>query len=109
MMIVMFKTAPRADIDKAQYHRESQRMAELVAQVPGFISVKRFASDDGENFTMVKFASEEALEAWRRHPEHVAAQRRGRETYYEAYSVIVCQSVREYEWRRDKAASAASA
>jgi len=51
----------------------------------------------------VKFESEEALEAWRNHPEHVEIQRRGREEFYDYYWVQVCKSVREYEWRRDAA------
>jgi heme-degrading monooxygenase HmoA len=100
MMLVLFDTEPRADIDTAEYERAGSRMAALVSQMPGFVSAKRYSSSDGESFTMVKFASEEALEAWRRHPEHVAVQARGREEFYERYWVLVCQSVREYEWRR---------
>ena len=100
MMLVLFDTEPRADIDAAEYERAGERMQALVTQMPGFISAKRYSSSDGEGFTMVKFASEEALEAWRRHPEHVAVQRRAREEFYERYWVVVCKSVRDYEWRR---------
>ena len=100
MMLVLFDTEPRADIDTAEYERAGERMEALVSQMPGFVSAKRYSSSDGESFTMVKFESEEALEAWRNHPEHVAVQRRGREEFYERYWVVVCKSVREYEWRR---------
>jgi heme-degrading monooxygenase HmoA len=100
MMLVLFNTEPRADIDAAEYERAGERMQTLVSQMPGFVSAKRYSSADGEAFTLVKFESEEALDAWRRHPEHVAVQRRGREEFYERYWVVVCKSVRESEWRR---------
>ena len=100
MMVVLFDTEPRADIDAAEYKSAAERMFSLASQMPGFVSAKHYSSSDGESFTMVKFESEEALEAWRRHPEHVAVQRRGREEFYEHYWVLVCKSVREYEWRR---------
>jgi len=40
------------------------------------------------------------LQTWRTHPEHVAAQRRGHDEFYESYAIEVCRTVREYEWRR---------
>jgi len=30
----------------------------------------------------------------------VAAQRKGREAFYDYYWIQVCQSIREYEWTR---------
>ena len=98
MMMVLFNTELRADADEAQYQQAGARMYELVSRMPGFISAKRYSAEDGESFTMVKFESEEALDAWRRQPEHVAMQSRGREQFYQRYWVLVCKSVREYEW-----------
>ncbi len=103
MMVVFFKTQPRADIDAGGYQKAAQRMYALASKMPGFLSFKRYSSDDGDAFAVVKFESEEALEAWRNHPEHVEIQRRGREEFYDYYWVQVCKSVREYEWRRDAA------
>ena len=105
MMMVLFNTEPRGDIDAAGYQQAGERMYELVSRMPGFVSAKRYAAEDGESFVMVKFESEEALEAWRRHPEHVEMQQRGRAEFYERYWVLVCKSVREYEWRRDAASA----
>ena len=100
MMVVFFKTQARADVDAAEYQKAAQRMVALASQMPGFVSFKRYSSEDGDAFAIVKFDSEEALEAWRTHPEHVEIQRRGRTEFYEYYWVHVCKSVREYEWRR---------
>lgn len=105
MVLVLFKTQTRADIDAAEYQKASERMHALASRIPGFISLKGYSSEDGESFAIVRFESEEALEAWRNHPEHVAVQRRAREEFYEYYWVQVCKSVREYEWRRESHAT----
>lgn len=101
MVIVLFNTQPRVDLDAAAYHAASKRMVALASEIPGFISFRRYASEDGDSFAMVKFDSEEALEAWRHHPEHVEVQRRGRQEFYDYYWVHVLKTIREYEWRRD--------
>ena len=103
MIVVFFKTQLRAGIDSAEYQKAAQRMYALASKMPGFVSFKKYSSDDGDAFAIVKFESEEALEAWRNLPEHVETQRRGREEFYEYYWVQVCKSVREYEWRRQPA------
>ena len=101
MVIVLFKTQPRVNIDAAAYQEASKRMYALASKIPGFISFRRYSSEDGDSFAMVTFESDEALETWRRHPEHVEVQRRGREEFYEYYWVHVLKSVREYEWKRE--------
>lgn len=40
--------------------------------------------------------SEEAIRAWKAHPEHVLAQQTGRTRWYASYSVEVAQVTREY-------------
>jgi len=103
MIVVFFKTQPRPDIDAAAYQKAAQGMYALASKMPGFVSFKRYSSEDGDAFAVVKFESEEALEAWRNHPEHVETQRRGREEFYDYYWVQVCKSIREYEWWRQPA------
>lgn len=49
----------------------------------------------------MRFRSEEALEAWRKHPEHRRAQQRGREFFYSHYWVQARRVIREYEFWRD--------
>lgn len=99
MMIVLFEHRLRADIDKAEYDRASERMAELASQMPGFISINGYAAEDGGVLAVVRFESEEALEAWRKHPEHVKTQERAREAFYESYKITVASSiVREYSF-----------
>jgi len=50
--------------------------------------------------TIVEFESEEAQRAWRMHPEHIAAQRQGRERFYEAYDIQVCNVLHDNHFKR---------
>lgn len=71
------------------------RMRALAKEMPGFISHKVFAAEDGERVAIVEFESEEAQRAWRLHPEHVDAQKKGRKDFYVEYRVQVCSVLRD--------------
>ena len=100
MFVVLFSTTERDDVDASEYRRTSDRMHELVSHMPGFISYNGYGSEDGQGVAVVRFDSEEALDAWRTLPEHRAAQERGREAFYREYWVQVCETVREYRSTR---------
>jgi len=97
-IVVIFKSHMRDDADEVAYRRASSRMRELVSKIPGFLSVKDYTGEDGEAIDLIRFASEEALESWRNHPEHRETQRRGREEFYDRYRVQACRVFREYEF-----------
>ena len=101
MVVVLFGNKIRGDADLDEYSRRSERMNELVKQIPGFISSKGFVADDGDAVIIVRFESEEALDSWRFQPEHVETQQRARENFYESYWVQVCTTIRDYEFSRD--------
>jgi heme-degrading monooxygenase HmoA len=71
------------------YGQLAPHIAELAASMPGYIDSKTFAASDGERITVVTFANEESHNAWRDHPEHVAARARGIEEFYSTYSIQV--------------------
>ena len=104
MIIVLFSAERRDDMNLEEYQACNQRMRELVRQMPGFISRKRFVADDGEALSIFRFESEEALEAWRNFPEHVEAQRKGRTQFFASYWAQVCTVIREYQFQRDSTA-----
>lgn len=95
MIVLLFKSQLRTDIDAQDY-----QATRVVNKIPGFVSYKTFRAEDGETLAIARFTSEEALEAWRNHPEHVAVQRRGHEEFYESYWIQVCRTVRDYGWSR---------
>lgn len=98
MIVVLFSTTPREDLDVEAYRYASVRMRELVAAMPGFISYNTYTADSGEGIAVVRFESEEAFEAWRTHPKHQQAQAMGRSGYYQEYWVQVCSTLREYRF-----------
>ena len=93
---------------RPEFHEEFQqtvmKMTELVQKVPGFISLDLFQSEDGRMLAVPRFESEEALLTWRNHPEHVAAQKKGKASFFEDYWIDVCSTIRSYEFHRSEPA-----
>ena len=78
-----------------EYNRLGERMYEIVSRLPGFLSVKSFKAADGEELTLFRFASEEALETWRHHPDHVETMQRGHAEFYASGFLQICKVIRE--------------
>ncbi len=95
MVTVVFRSRLR-EANEAGYRSLAPKILELAQSMPGFVSFKSFTAEDGERVSIGQFESLEALEAWRKHPEHLAAQRRGREEFYAEYSLEVCTPIRAY-------------
>jgi heme-degrading monooxygenase HmoA len=94
MVIGIFRNRLREGAASA-YAVTAERMDELVTRMPGFLWRKTFAASDGERVTLFAFERLEHLDAWRDHPEHREAQRRGRAEFYAQYSLHVCTPLRE--------------
>jgi heme-degrading monooxygenase HmoA len=104
MVVVVFKITHRSDLPAAEYEETAARMVELVTAMPGFIDMDYAATEGGE-LVIARFESHEALEAWRNLPEHKAVQQRGRERFFSAYRIEVCEPVRSYEWQAEVASA----
>jgi len=78
-----------------EYDRLGERMYGIVSRLPGFQSAKSFKAEDGEEITVFRFGSEEALEAWRTHPEHVETMKRGHAEFYASGFLQICKVIRE--------------
>jgi heme-degrading monooxygenase HmoA len=98
MVVIVFRSRLRAGIEQ-DITADGARMHELASAMPGFVSYKDFAAEDGENATIVEFDTLEHLAAWRDHPEHKAVQQRGRERYFSEYRIQVCTPVRAYDFK----------
>jgi heme-degrading monooxygenase HmoA len=95
MYVVVFRNRKRADIDQAAYGAMAQRMEELAAQQPGFVSFKSYTAEDGEVVALSELADEDAARAWGRQAEHLVAQGRGRTEWYADYTLLGC-TIRAY-------------
>ena len=106
MIITVFRSRLRPGV-RDEYVALVQRMAELAATMPGYISHKGFFADDGERVTVVEFESEEGMRAWRTHPEHIKAQRLGRQRFYTEYHLQICELVRDSHYKSEEPVAAA--
>ncbi|MBI3703551.1 MAG: antibiotic biosynthesis monooxygenase [Rhizobiales bacterium] len=106
MIVTVFRSRLMPDV-RDDYLALAARMNELAKTMPGYISHKGFFADDGERVTVVEFESEEGMRAWRMHPEHRAAQKKARETYYASYSAQICDVKREAKFDRNAKGQAA--
>ena len=97
MVVVISRSRLKAGVE-AQIEALGARLYELVTRMPGFLSYREYQSRDGEALAVVEFESAAALEAWREHAEHRAAQALGRERFFSSYRIQVCNLERDYGW-----------
>lgn len=101
-IVTVFRSRLRPDAGP-DYVERADEMSRLVRTMPGLVDVKHFTAEDGERVTIATFRDEASQAVWRERPEHRAAQEEGRDRFYAAYSIQVCETVRA---RRFAAASA---
>jgi heme-degrading monooxygenase HmoA len=104
LAIVLFRSRLAPDLPET-YGARALEMLELARRMPGFRSFKQFIADDGERLALIEFDTQAQLRAWGEHPEHRKAQREGRERYYAAYHLQVCELARESRFDRKPADS----
>jgi len=98
MVVVVFRARLKPAVNQEAIARLGERMYELASSMPGYLSYKDFTAEDGESAAIVEFESLETLAAWREHPEHKAAQQRGRDEFFAEYHIQVCTPVRDYRF-----------
>ena len=99
MVIVLFKVRTREGIDPDEYGARFVKLLAAAKAIPGFVSIKGFSAEDGEELALVEFRNHDALNQWRSQSDHMIAQDLGRSTYYTQYQVQVCDMVREYKFK----------
>jgi heme-degrading monooxygenase HmoA len=99
---VIFTSRRRQDASAATdgYAEMAARMEELARRQPGFRYLLTVRGADGVGITVATFDSERHAVAWKQHPEHLEAQRLGRERFYEWYRLEVSEVTRSYGWER---------
>lgn len=100
MVVVIFrsrlKEAPTAD-----YAAMAQELLQRAQGMAGFVDFKSFTADDGENVSIIHWESQETLRLWTDDLRHAVAQRLGRESWYQFFSVEVAEVARSYRFDRD--------
>ena len=89
------------------YAETAARMDELAAEQPGYLGIEAVrATGDGTEtmlgITVSYWRTEEDARNWKRVAEHRAAQREGRERWYDAYTLRIARVERTYGFERDQ-------
>jgi heme-degrading monooxygenase HmoA len=97
MYAVIFEVKPNPGREE-EYLAIAQSLRGELEKIDGFISVERFASlyTEGKILSLSFWRDAAAVERWRTHVQHRAAQRRGREEIFADYRIRVASVVRDY-------------
>lgn len=102
MMLVVFRSRLRED-NAREFGELADELMPVAESMPGFVSYKVFVAEDGERCSIIEFETAEQLQAWRTLAAHAEAQQKGRERYYESYSLQVSEPQRESRFDRREA------
>ena len=97
MIAVIFEVSPHMHA-RPEYLTMAARLAPLLAEIDGFISIERFQSlNQPEKILSLSFwRDEEAVQRWRNTEEHRAAQSQGRAAIFADYRLRIATVVRDY-------------
>jgi heme-degrading monooxygenase HmoA len=78
------------------YEVMAELMANLVQEREGYLGIESARS--GLGITVSYWKSLESIRAWKADLQHLVAQQRGREAWYNQYAVRIAKVERAYEW-----------
>ncbi|MCB0968746.1 MAG: DUF952 domain-containing protein [Ilumatobacter sp.] len=87
-------------IDETGYADTAAEMERLAAEQPGFRGIESARGADGYGITVSYWDDAEAARRWKRHADHLSAQRLGRTRWYDWFRLQVATVEREYEFVR---------
>ncbi|MFC0603620.1 antibiotic biosynthesis monooxygenase family protein [Winogradskyella pulchriflava] len=80
------------------YSEMAEKMENLAKQQKGFIGIDSARNEVG--ITLSYWESLEAIKNWKANTDHLFAQQKGREQWYNWYNVRICKVEREYEFTK---------
>ena len=96
---VIFRSTRKLD-DGKLYSQWSEKMENLVKTIDGYEHHFGFRDETTRGgVTVSYFKSLEAISQWRQLDDHKVAQQLGRDSFYEEYSIQVCEVLRDYGFK----------
>ena len=108
MIVTIFRSRLRPE-HSAEYYETVKRMVEIATRMPGYISHKVFAHEDGERVNIIEFTDEASQRAWATETRHLEAKKRGRAAFYADYKLQVCNVIRESKFASETSGTPRSA
>jgi heme-degrading monooxygenase HmoA len=78
------------------YSEMAEAMENLAKQQEGFLGINSAKGEVG--ITVSYWENLEAIKAWKQNAEHLIAQQKGRNQWYNWYNTKICKVEREYEY-----------
>lgn len=78
------------------YSKMAVKMEALAKEQKGYIGIDSAKNDIG--ITVSYWENLDAIKQWKSNTEHLFAQQKGREQWYNWYQVRICKVEREYEF-----------
>lgn len=78
------------------YGAMAEAMVQLALQQPGCLGAESARSPDGFGITNAYFIDEASIIAWKNHSRHLAAQKLGKDRWYEHYELRIAKVERAY-------------
>ena len=78
------------------YVEMAQKMESLAKQQDGFLGIN--SAREGVGITVSYWESLDAIKIWKQNSEHLIAQQKGRNQWYDWYNTRICKVEREYEF-----------
>ncbi|GGH23460.1 antibiotic biosynthesis monooxygenase family protein [Paenibacillus segetis] len=78
------------------YSMMADKMDELASQQPGYLGMESVRDSSGAGITISYWDSLDAISNWKKNQSHMIAQEKGKQDWYENYSVKICKVEREY-------------
>jgi heme-degrading monooxygenase HmoA len=104
--VAVIFTSVRSSHDQTGYVAMADEMERLGSVQPGFLGIDSARNvHDRLGITTSYWVTEEDARSWKAVAEHLAAQRLGRDRWYERYTVRIATVTREYEFERDEVRS----
>jgi heme-degrading monooxygenase HmoA len=89
--VIFASEKTESEADQSAYDIMASQMLDLAAQQPGYLGVETIENDLGHGITVSYWESMDAIKAWRDNPDHLAAQKLGKEVWYERYSLRIAK------------------
>ncbi len=78
------------------YAEVAEQMDEKARQYEGYLGIESVRDESGFGITVSYWRSEEDFKKWKQDQEHLAAQEKGKTTWYQDYRVRIAKVEREY-------------
>jgi len=91
-------TSIRTVGDESAYAETAEAMLSLAAEQPGYLGVESAREDVG--ITVSYWRDLDSIREWKRHADHLVAQRNGRAKWYDCFTTRIARVERDYSFER---------